>query len=108
MGSRAAAPTDISRIIHNPVYTGIGPFPRLIDDDMWVKCMTKSVEKNGLEGAYLKMTEAVEESFGISAIAEMRVNESFSGLKRKMKRVGPEQFFADLLRNLRRSLSPLS
>ena len=106
MGRNAIS--NVSEMIHNPVYTGIGPFPRIIDDEMWIKCMARSVEYNGPERAYLKMTEAVERSFGISAIAEMRARESLSRLKEEIAQVGPEQFFANLLRNLRRRLAPLS
>ncbi len=108
MGFARAAVNNVSDIIHNPVYTGIGPFPRLIEDDQWLKCMTKSVEENGPEQAFLHMTHAVEKSFGIPALAEARSEESLAQLRRKIEEVGAEHFFADLLKNLRRSLAPLS
>lgn len=99
---------NISDIIHNPLYTGIGPFPRIIGDDLWVRSMMRSAEKNGPEHAYLKMTEAVEKSFGIPVMAEMRSKESLTGLRKKINRVGTEHFFANLLKSLRKSLAPLA
>ena len=39
--------SNVSDIIHNPVYTGIGPFPRIIKDDLWIKSMARSVKKTG-------------------------------------------------------------
>ena len=99
---------NVSDIIHNPVYTGIGPFPRIIEDEQWLSCMTRSAENNGPDYAYLKMTEAVERSFGISTIPAMRSRENLTRLKEEIREKGAEHFFASLLRDLRRSLSPFS
>ncbi|HEY3277628.1 MAG TPA: hypothetical protein VGJ94_13500 [Syntrophorhabdaceae bacterium] len=105
---RQSAQNVITDIIHNPLFTGIGPFPRIINDEEWVKCMAKSAENNGPDYAYLKMTEAVEKSFGISAIEAVRSEESLTRLKREILEKGAEPFFANLLKDLRKSLRPLS
>ena len=96
---------DVTDIIHNPVYTGIGPFPRIINDEEWVKCMAKSAENNGPDYAYLKMTEAVEKSFGISAIEAVRSEESLTRLKQEITEKGAEPFFANLSRTCERASS---
>jgi hypothetical protein len=100
--------SNVSEIIYNPVHTGIGPFPRLIGDDEWVRYMARSVQENDPESVYLAMAHALEKSFGIRVIEEMRANESLSRLKEKIGKVGAEKFFGTLLHDLRRRLAPLS
>jgi hypothetical protein len=31
----------------NPIYTGVGPFPRLVEDEAWVRACAKLIEQEG-------------------------------------------------------------
>jgi hypothetical protein len=51
--ARAGTPPDqlspkaIKGILVNPIYTGVGPFPRLIEDATWVGACAKLIEDEG-------------------------------------------------------------
>ena len=36
-------------ILVNPIYTGVGPFPRLVEDAAWVRACAKLIEDEGSE-----------------------------------------------------------
>lgn len=38
---------DIRKMVVNPVYTGIGPYPRTLDDDLWIRCATRVIKEEG-------------------------------------------------------------
>ena len=42
-------PEAIKGILVNPIYTGIGPFPRLVEDEAWVRACGKLIEQEGSE-----------------------------------------------------------
>ena len=39
----------IKGILVNPIYTGVGPFPRLVEDEAWVRACAKLIEEEGKE-----------------------------------------------------------
>jgi hypothetical protein len=41
------SPEAIRGILVNPIYTGIGPFPRLVEDEAWVDACAKLIEDEG-------------------------------------------------------------
>jgi hypothetical protein len=41
------SPAAIKGILVNPIYTGIGPFPRLVEDEAWVRACAKLIEEEG-------------------------------------------------------------
>ena len=41
------SPEAVKGILVNPIYTGIGPFPRLIEDAAWVRACAKLIEEEG-------------------------------------------------------------
>jgi hypothetical protein len=43
------SPEAIKGILVNPIYTGLGPFPRLVDDDAWIRACAKLIEDEGTE-----------------------------------------------------------
>ena len=51
--ARAGTPPDqlspeaVKGILVNPIYTGIGPFPRLVEDAAWVRACAKLIEEEG-------------------------------------------------------------
>jgi hypothetical protein len=53
--ARAGTPPDklspeaVKGILVNPIYTRVGPFPRLVEDAAWVRACAKLIEKEGPE-----------------------------------------------------------
>ena len=45
---------DIKRILCNPIYVGIGPYARIVDEDHWVKGNEKLIREIGAE-AWLRL-----------------------------------------------------
>ena len=43
------SPAAIKGILVNPIYTGVGPFPRLVQDAAWVRACAKLIEEEGKE-----------------------------------------------------------
>ena len=43
------SPEVIKGMLINPVYTGVGPFPRLVEDAVWVRACAKLIEEDGAE-----------------------------------------------------------
>ena len=43
------SPEAIRGILVNPIYAGVGPFPRLVEDAAWVRACAKLIEKDGSE-----------------------------------------------------------
>ena len=43
------SPAAIKGILVNPIYTGVGPFPRLVEDEAWVRACAKLIEEEGKE-----------------------------------------------------------
>ena len=42
-------PEAVKGILVNPLYTGIGPFPRLVRDEAWVRACAKLIGEDGAE-----------------------------------------------------------
>lgn len=47
-GDNAWTPDQVAAILHNPVYTGVGPFPRIVSDEQWLTVATKLAKKEGV------------------------------------------------------------
>jgi len=53
--ARAGTPPDqlspevVKGMLINPIYTGVGPFPRLVEDAAWVRACAKLIEQEGSE-----------------------------------------------------------
>jgi hypothetical protein len=43
------SPEVIKGMLINPVYTGVGPFPRLVEDAVWVRACAKLIEEEGAD-----------------------------------------------------------
>ena len=43
------SPESVRGIVVNPIYTGVGPFPRLVEDAAWVRACSKMIEEEGKE-----------------------------------------------------------
>ena len=43
------SPEAVRGMLINPIYTGVGPFPRLVEDAVWVRACAKLIEQEGSE-----------------------------------------------------------
>lgn len=50
-------------ILVNPVYAGIGPFKRVVSDEIWIKAFQKVMQEIGTEVALTAMLRELRESF---------------------------------------------
>ena len=46
---RQLSPEAVKGILVNPIYTGVGPFPRLVEDAAWVRACAKLIEQEGAD-----------------------------------------------------------
>jgi hypothetical protein len=43
------SPEAVRGILINPIHTGVGPFPRLVEDGAWVRACAKLIEEEGAQ-----------------------------------------------------------
>lgn len=95
---------DIRRMLSNPIYTGIGPFPRLVDDDTWIKAQARSVADQGARRTLTTIRNTLHEALGrkVSCISHSTwINDSIPRIETE----GAERFFRRLLSELRAELN---
>ena len=56
-------PEVVKGMLINPIYTGIGPFPRLVEDEAWVRACAKLIEKEGAEQFLVNLLHVLRECF---------------------------------------------
>jgi hypothetical protein len=67
--ARAGTPPDqlspeaVKGILVNPIYTGVGPFPRLVEDSAWVRSCAKLIEEDGTEQFLVNQLFVLRECF---------------------------------------------
>jgi hypothetical protein len=54
-------PEAVKGILVNPIYTGVGPFPRLVEDDAWVRACAKLIEEEGPEQFLVNLLFVLQE-----------------------------------------------
>jgi hypothetical protein len=47
-------PIDMHKVLVNPVYTGVAPFQRLVDDDTWIAAGVRQISEMGAD-KYLRL-----------------------------------------------------
>jgi hypothetical protein len=57
------SPAAIKGILVNPIYTGVGPFPRLVKDEAWVRACAKLIEEEGADQFLVNLLYALRECF---------------------------------------------
>jgi hypothetical protein len=57
------SPEAAKGILVNPIYTGIGPFPRLVEDAAWVRACAKLIEEEGSEQLLVNLLYVLRECF---------------------------------------------
>jgi hypothetical protein len=55
------SPEAVKGILVNPIYTGIGPFPRLVEDATWVRACSKLIEEEGPEQFLVNLLHVLRE-----------------------------------------------
>lgn len=50
-------------IVCNPIYAGLGPFPRMISDAQWVRSAAKLVDEDGAEQFLVNLLHVLRETF---------------------------------------------
>ena len=54
---------NLRGIICNPIYAGVGPFPRMVSDDMWIGSAAKLTRAEGPEQFLVNMLYVLRRSF---------------------------------------------
>ena len=57
------SPAAVKGILVNPIYTGVGPFPRLVEDAAWVRACAKLIEEEGPEQFLVNLLYVLRECF---------------------------------------------
>jgi hypothetical protein len=57
------SPEAVKGILVNPIYTGVGPFPRLVEDEVWVRACAKLIEDEGPEQFLVNLMHVLRECF---------------------------------------------
>jgi hypothetical protein len=58
------SPEAIKGILVNPIYTGLGPFPRLVQDAAWVRACAQMIEEEGAEQVLVNLLHVLHECLG--------------------------------------------
>jgi len=94
---------DVRRVINNPVYVGIGPFPQINDDVEWIAAQRETISREGARKTLRNIKLALSETFpsGVATVSsESWVEESVDAIKK----LGPDAFFRELISKLRMEL----
>ena len=57
------SPEAVKGILVNPVYTGVGPFPRVVEDTPWVRACAKLIEEEGSQQFLVNLLYVLRECF---------------------------------------------
>jgi hypothetical protein len=58
---RELSPEAVKGILLNPIYTGLGPFPRLVEDATWVRACSKLIEQDGPQQFLVNLLHVLRE-----------------------------------------------
>jgi hypothetical protein len=56
-------PEAVRGILVNPIYTGVGPYPRLVEDAAWVRACAKLIEEEGAQQFLVNLLHVLRECF---------------------------------------------
>lgn len=54
---------DVAKVITNPVYAGIGPYPAMVPEDQWVQAVAKLIKERGAAPVLRDMLKNLREAF---------------------------------------------
>ncbi len=55
---------DVREVLSNPVYTGIGAFPRHVSDEQWIQAQGRLVQEHGVRPRLRAIRAALHTSLG--------------------------------------------
>jgi hypothetical protein len=55
-------------MVINPIYAGVGPFPRMVEDDAWVHACARLIEEEGAEQSLVNLLYVLRESFNAGSL----------------------------------------
>lgn len=58
-------PEMVDRIVCNPVYAGMGPYPQVVDDALWIDAARSFIREHGTERFLQTMLTELRESVSI-------------------------------------------
>ena len=58
------SPEAVRGILVNPIYAGVGPFPRLVRDDAWVRGCARMIQEEGAEQVLVNLLYVLRECLG--------------------------------------------
>jgi hypothetical protein len=64
------SPEAVKGILVNPIYTGVGPFPQLVEDEAWVRACAKLIEEEGKEQFLVNLLYVLRECLAESTDLE--------------------------------------
>jgi hypothetical protein len=56
---------DIRGMICNPIYTGLGPYPRIMKDEAWIQAASRMIREEGAEQFLVNLLTVLRETFGV-------------------------------------------
>lgn len=63
-GLTQMTPETMRSLICNPIYAGVGPFPALVDDEMWIHAAAQMIENEGSEQFLVNMLYVLRQAIG--------------------------------------------
>lgn len=91
---------DVQRILHDPVYAGVGPFPAIISDGEWIAVQVVQIESEGEAATLRHIRQALLTTFG-DVPAWMAAPEWVELAAEQCKTEGSAAYFARFLSELR-------
>jgi hypothetical protein len=53
---------EVRGTIANPIYAGLGPYPRLISDEQWVRAAVQAIREDGAEQFLVNLLHVLRQS----------------------------------------------
>lgn len=62
-------PEKVRGMICNPVYTGLGPYEAILDDEKWIRSAVRMIETEGSEQFLVNLLYVLRQSLGTGGTA---------------------------------------
>jgi hypothetical protein len=54
---------DVKKILSNPIHAGVGPYPSIVPDEIWIQANARRVREEGPAEAVHSILDAFQETF---------------------------------------------
>ncbi len=54
---------DVKKVLSNPVYAGLGPYPSIVPEETWIQANARRVREEGPAEAVRSVLDAFQETF---------------------------------------------